>query len=151
MTNKLGSVEAAVAVVKDGDTIGIPGLAGIGTPGGRLAGMSTPLRDTLHPLHPTFIFTVGHGGGKDRRLGRRGRGSLPSGRGSRPFRDIVADKPGTQSRTVAKAFSGSRAEGGRINTATAEEIVNPLSIDGKGSRASAGRTWPDRTARVAHG
>jgi propionate CoA-transferase len=160
MRDKIVTAAEAVAVMRSGDTLATSGFVGIGTPDELLSALAERYARDAAPLGLTLLFAAGQGDGKERglnrlaapglvkrvigghwglipALGRLASGNhieaynLPQGCISQMYRDIAAGKPGTLSRVGLGTFVDPRLGGGRINSATTEEIVRLMEIDGQ--------------------
>ncbi len=160
MANKIISNEAAADLVASGDTITTSGFVGIGVPEYLLKGLETRFLQSAQPTGLTLLFAAGQGDGQERGLNHLGHkcllqrvvgghwglipkiaklaieGSieaynLPQGVVSHLYRDIAAGKPGTISRVGLETFVDPRADGGKINPQTTEDLVTLMKIDGE--------------------
>ena len=160
VANKIISNEAAADLVASGDTITTSGFVGIGVPEYLLKGLETRFLQRAQPTGLTLLFAAGQGDGQERglnHLGHKGllqrvvgghwglipkiaklaiEGSieaynLPQGVVSHLYRDIAAGKPGTISRVGLETFVDPRADGGKINPQTTEDLVTLMKIDGE--------------------
>tara|TARA_R110002095_G_scaffold106066_3_gene92948 strand:- start:143 stop:2119 length:1977 start_codon:yes stop_codon:yes gene_type:complete len=160
VANKIISNEAAADLVASGDTITTSGFVGIGVPEYLLKGLETRFLQSAQPTGLTLLFAAGQGDGQERGLNHLGHkcllqrvvgghwglipkiaklaieGSieaynLPQGVVSHLYRDIAAGKPGTISRVGLETFVDPRADGGKINPQTTEDLVTLMKIDGE--------------------
>lgn len=160
MANKIISNEAAADLVASGDTITTSGFVGIGVPEYLLKGLETRFLQSAQPTGLTLLFAAGQGDGQERGLNHLGHkcllqrvvgghwglipkiaklaieGSieaynLPQGVVSHLYRDIAAGKPGTISRVGLETFVDPRADGGKINPQTTEDLVTLMKIAGE--------------------
>jgi propionate CoA-transferase len=76
MVNKVISAEAAVALIKNGDTVTTSGFVGIGVPDELLAALEARFHETAVPRDLTLFFAAGQGDGKTRGLNRLGHAGL---------------------------------------------------------------------------
>ncbi|AWK52816.1 acyl CoA:acetate/3-ketoacid CoA transferase [Clostridium beijerinckii] len=157
--NKIMSVEQAISLIENGDTVAFGGFVGVGHP----EGISKKLKETYlkqgRPNNLNLVYAAGQGDGKEKGLNHLGQEglisnvigghwglapkiqklaienkirayNLPQGVISSLYRDIAAGKPGTITRVGLKTFVDPRVEGGRLNKCTTEDIVKVIEIDG---------------------
>ena len=162
LKNKIVSADQAIAVLRNGDTLCVSGFVGIGTPDELLLALERRFVKDGHPTGLTLVFAAAPGDGKDRGLNRLAhRGllkrvigghwslvprlaelamenaieayNLPLGTISHLYRDIAAGRPGAISKVGLRTFVDPRMEGGKLNTATTDDLVELVEL--------AGETW----------
>ncbi|MEM0909734.1 MAG: acyl CoA:acetate/3-ketoacid CoA transferase [Pseudomonadota bacterium] len=160
MRNKVVSVQEAIALIRDNDTICNSGFVGCGVPEYLLSGLAQRYQEAGHPRDLTLIFAAGQGDGKDQGLNKiafsglikRVIGghwglipqmgklatsnlieayNLQQGCISQLYRDIAAGKPGTLTKVGIGTFVDPRIEGGKINDRTTEDIVELVEMHGE--------------------
>lgn len=160
MRNKVVTARDAVAVIRDGDTLCTSGLVGSGTPDELIGALERRFVDTGSPRDLTLTFAAGQGDGKDKGLNRLAREgllrrvigghfalapklgklaidgkaecyNLPQGIITHLLRDIAGGKPGTISKVGIGTFVDPRNGGGRVNEATAKDIVEVIDLKGE--------------------
>ncbi len=160
MRNKIVSAAEAVAVIRNGDTIANSGFVGIGTPDALLAALERRFLETRAPRDLGLVFAAGQGDGQSRGLNRLGHPgliswavgghwglvprlaalavqgemsayNLPQGCISHLYRVIAGRKPGLLSKVGLGTFVDPRIEGGKINDATKDDLVDVMTVAGE--------------------
>src|SRR5216684_2780898 len=150
--NKIVSPDEAAAIIRDRDTVCTSGFVGVGTPDELLIALERRYRESRHAAAP--------GDAKDRGLNRLAHDgllkrvigghwalvpklgelalanrieayNLPLGCISQLYRSIAARGPGIISRIGLRTFVDPRLEGGKLNEATTEDLIELLQIDGE--------------------
>ncbi len=157
---KIVTVDAAIALIRDGDAISCSGFVGIGTPEYLIAALERRFVESAGPVNLTLIFAAAPGDGKEQGLNRlaheglikRAIGghwallpklaklamdnrieayNLPLGVISHLYRDAAAHRAGTLTKVGLGTFVDPREEGGKINACTTEDLVRVMPIDGE--------------------
>jgi propionate CoA-transferase len=160
LKNKIVSADEAAAIVRDGDTVCVSGFVGIGTPDELIRALERRFLASAQPSGLTLVFAAAPGDGKDRGLNRLAYAglvkrvvgghwalvpklaelaldnrieayNLPLGCIAHLYREIAAHGPGTLSKVGLRTFVDPRLDGGKINSATTEDLVQLIEIGGE--------------------
>jgi propionate CoA-transferase len=158
--NKIISVNDAVDVILDGDTVATSGFVGTGFPEELAIALERRFVETGSPKDLTLVYAAGQGDGKTRGLNHFGGegmvkrvigghwglvpslGTLalenkieaycfPQGVISLLFREIAGRRPGLISTVGINTFVDPRLDGGKMNDVTTEDLVQLLELDGE--------------------
>jgi propionate CoA-transferase len=160
LKNKIVSADEAIAILRDGDTICVSGFVGIGTPDELIIALERRFLKERHPANLTLVFAAAPGDGKERGLNRLAHKelikrvvgghwslvpklgemalngeieayNLPLGCVSHLYREIAARRPGAISKVGMRTFVDPREQGGKLNAATTEDLVELVDIGGE--------------------
>jgi len=157
---KVVSVDDAMRVIRDGDTVAIDGFLGGLAPEELLIGLERRFLETGEPKNLTLIFAAGIGDGKDKGVNRLAHEGLlkrviaghwglvpklqrlaltekieaynfPQGVITHLFRDIAGHAPRTITHVGLGTFVDPRDRGGKVNSITTEDLVELIAFDGR--------------------
>lgn len=160
MVDKVVTLEEAIAVIGNEDTVCVSGFVGIGTPEALVRGLAERYDVAQEPKDISLLFAAAPGDGKDRGLNRldapglvkRAIGghwslvprlgklavenkiaayNLPLGCISQLYREIAGGKPGMYSRVGLNTFVDPRQIGGAINDMSTEALVELTEMGGE--------------------
>ena len=159
---KIVPAEDAIGLIRDGDMLACSGYGGNGVPEQLLVTLEKRFVETGEPRDLGLVYAGGQGDGKTlglNRLGHEGLLSrvigghyglvpaiaklavenkiaaynLPEGVITHLYRDIAAGKPGTLSTVGLGTFVDPRIEGGKVNDAAEEDLVEVVTLAGRES------------------
>lgn len=160
MSSKLKTLQEAIAMIKDNDTVAFGGFVGCGHAEELSRALEDNFIETKKPQGLTLVYAAGQGDGKTKGLNHLGHENLvskiigghwgltprlqklanenkvqaynlPQGVIAHLFRDIAAGKPGTITHVGLKTFVDPRLNGGKLNEVTKEDIVKLIELEGK--------------------
>ena len=156
---KIVSLDDAIRVIRDGDTLAIDGFVGY-SPEELLEGLEQRFLKTGEPKNLTLIFAAGIGDSREKGMTRLAHDGLirrviaghlglapglqklalagkiecynfPQGVITHMYRDIAKHHPRTISAVGLGTYIDPRLGGGKVNTATTEDMVELISFDGR--------------------
>ena len=156
---KIVSLDDAIRVIRDGDTLAIDGFVGY-SPEELLEGLEQRFLKTGEPKNLTLIFAAGIGDSREKGMTRLAHDGLirrviaghlglapglqklalagkiecynfPQGVITHMYRDVAKHHPRTISAVGLGTYVDPRLGGGKVNTATTEDMVELISFDGR--------------------
>lgn len=157
---KIVSADEAIAIIQDRDVLATTGYGGNGTPEHLLLALERRFVDSGTPREITLVHSTGQGDAREKGLNHLAHEGLlkrvvggyfgltpaigklvnankieaynfPEGAILQLYRAIAAGKPGTLSKVGLGTYVDPRQDGGKLNEATTEELVELLEFDGK--------------------
>ncbi len=157
---KVVTAAEAVALVQDGDVVASSGYGGNGVPESLFEALEARFLEHREPRGLTLVWAGGQGDGKGRGLDHLGHEgmirrtigghyglmpaierlavenkvaayNLPEGVLTHLYRDIAAGKAGTLSRVGIGTFVDPRIEGGKVNAAAVDDMVEVVELGGR--------------------
>ena len=157
---KIITASEAARLVKDGDMIATSGFVGNCHPEALTAAMERRFLAEGAPRNLGLVYCAGQGDGKDRGLNHFGHEGMvkrvvgghwnlapklgklamenkieaynfPQGTLAQWFRSVAGHKPGIVTKVGLNTFCDPRVEGGKLNTATTEEMVEVVQLNGE--------------------
>ena len=156
---KIVSLDDAIRVIRDGDTLAIDGFVGY-SPEELLEGLEQRFLKTGEPKNLTLIFAAGIGDSREKGMTRLAHDGLirrviaghlglapglqklalagkiecynfPQGVITHMYRDVAKHHPRTISAVGLGTYVDPRLGGGKVNAATTEDMVELISFDGR--------------------
>ena len=157
---KVISADEAVALIRDGDVVASSGYGGNGTPEALFKAIEARFLDAGAPRELTLVWAGGQGDGKARGLNHLGHAGIlkrtigghyglipkiealavageieaynfPEGAITHLYRDIAAGKAGTLTGVGIGTFVDPRLEGGKVNEAARDDLVELHELAGQ--------------------
>ncbi len=157
---KIVSVDDAIRVIRDGDTVCLDGFIGGVAPEELMIGLERRFLETGEPKNLTLVYASGVGDGKDRGANRLAHEGLirrviaghwglvpklqhlaltnkieaynfPQGVITHILRDSAGHAPRTITRVGLGTFVDPRMQGGKVNAITTEDLVELITFDGR--------------------
>ncbi len=158
MPHKIVSVEAAIAIIHDGDVLATTGYGGNGVPEYLIASLEQRFLETGSPKNLSLIHSTGQGNTEGKGLDRFAHEgflkrliggyyglspkladmavagqfeayNFPEGCILQLYRDIGAGKPGTFSQVGLGTYVDPRIDGGRMNDITHQELIDVVDLN----------------------